>query len=719
MSTFQNILSLTQDSLAGLKQLGTFLGGFGLSFLLWLSHSWLSNFCDYYVVCVVCLGHMCYTSFMKLYFDKRLKDPTYYIQKGYRNGSKVTCKNVKIIGKHSELLKITDDPLSYAKEQVRLMNEKEKSGLQSIDLHLDFNELIQNNTEKSIAPLSTRNVGYFYLQHIYRQLSINEFFKNACSGNKITFDIDRVNRFLVYDRILRPGSKLHTWQNKDWYYEEPDFEYQHIMRTMDILEDNYAEYISWLFKYSNNIVKRDTSRCYYDCTNYYCETETNDDNYVDEVTGEEIKGLREYGKSKENRPNPIVEMGLFMDNQGIPMSMCIHPGNTNEQVTAIPLEKELIKMFKDADHDNNGSFIYVADGGLGSTWIRQFNSMGGRCFIVTQSIKKMSEVMQNSVFNDCDYWIPTSDNDDKKDKDGRTIVQSDPISIEFLKTFDKNDKDNLRYYNSMAYKVIDADNLIDLGLTETKICKNGKAKSVKVKGTLKQKIIIRFSRKYMEYQRYIRNRQVERAKNLIRKCDPDELKKSQNDAKRFIKKTTTAKDGGEVQVSYSIDTDRIAEEEKYDGFYALATNLQIDMISAPDNPLKSKPDLTDVLEIVSISETRNKIEECFRIMKTNFEARPIYHRKHEHIISHFMICYTALLIYRLLEIKVNQSRYHCTTQDIIETLNHMIVGNVEDQYYISLYGGCTTLTALEETFNGGLNHKRYYPKTLNKLSRSF
>jgi len=656
---------------------------------------------------------------MKLYYDKRLKDPTYYVQKGYRNGSKVTCKNVKIIGKHSELLKITDDPLAYAREQVRLMNEKEKIGLQSIDLHLDFNELIQNNADKTIAPLYTRNVGYFYLQHIYRQLKVDEFFKNACDDKKITFDADRVNRFLVYDRILRPGSKLHSCQSKDWYYENPDFEYQHIMRTLDILEDNYTKYISWLFKYSNNIVKRDTSRCYYDCTNYYCETETYDDDYVDEVTGEEIKGLRQYGKSKENRPNPIVEMGLFMDNQGIPMSMCIHPGNKSEQVTAIPSEEELIKMFKEADRDNDGSFIYVADGGLGSSWIRQFNSMGGRCFIVTQSIKKMSEVMQQSIFNDFDYWVPVTDKEASKDKDGRTIIRSEPISIEFLKTFDKNDKEYLKYYNAMAYKVIDADNLIDLGLTEQKACKNGKIKTVKVKAKLKQKIIIRFSRKYMEYQRFVRNRQVERAKNLINKCDPDELKKSQNDAKRFIKKTTTAKGGGEVQVSYSLDTSRIAEEEKYDGFYALATNLQIDMVNTPENPLNTKPDLTDVLEIVSISETRNKIEECFRIMKTNFEARPIYHRKYEHIISHFMICYTALLIYRLLEIKINKGRYHCTTQDIIETLNHMVVGNVEDQYYLSLYGGCTTLTALEETFNCGLNHKRYYPKTLNKLARSF
>jgi transposase len=493
------------------------------------------------------------------------------------------------------------------------------------------------------------------------------------------------------------------------------------MRTLDLLNDNYSDYLSWLFRYSNKIVKRDTSRCYYDCTNFYCETESEDDDYEDEVTGEKAEGLRQYGPSKERKGQPIVEMGLFMDRQGIPLSMCIHPGNKSEQRTAVPLEEKLIRMFQDADVKNPGSFIYVADGGLGSSWIREFNAMGGRSFIVTQSIKKLSDQMKEAVFNDCDYWIPSWDKEQHTDENGRVTAGSKPVSLEFLKTFDKNDESYLPFYNASAYKVIEADSLIDLGLTETKTCKNGHIRQVKAKGVLKQKLIIRFSRKYMEYQRFIRNRQIERAREMLGHMDPDDLKKSQNDAKRFIKKHTKTKSGEGVEIYYTIDEDRIAEEEKYDGFYALATNLQIDMIRDKDSsdPKAVKPDMTDILEIISISETRNKIEDCFRIMKTNFDARPIYHRKPGHIIAHFMICYTALLIYRLLEVQLNSGPYHCTTNDIIETLNHMVVGNVEDMYYQSLYGGSKTLTALNDTFGGGMNRKRYLPKTLNKISRSF
>lgn len=649
---------------------------------------------------------------MKLWYDKRLSDPMFYGQIGVRNGHKVKSINVKKFGKRSELLKITDNPEAYVKEQIRIINEKEKSGQQELTLHLDFNEKINSDLSRSVSPLNTRNIGYFYLQHIYKKLDVKAFFKNVTENSRISFDPDLVNRFLVYDRILDPGSKLHTFQHKEWYYEEPDLKYQDIMKTMDILQQNYSSYISWLFKKSGKIVKRDTSRCYYDCTNFYFEKESPDDDYTDEVTHEFIPGIRKYGHSKENRPNPIVEMGLFMDRQGIPLSMCIHPGNDSEQITAVPLEKEMIKMFQEADKDSDASFIYVSDGGLGSASIRLFNSMGGRYFIVTQSIKKMSAKLQEAVFNDFDYWLPVTDKSTGK-------VTSVTVAVESLKSFDKTAKENLELYNSYAYKVINADNLIDLGFTEEKVCKNGKAVTRKVKATLKQQIIIRFSRKMMEYQRTVRNRQIERAKAKLGSLDPDTYKKGQNDVTRFIKKSTTAKDGSEVETEFSLDTDRIAEEEKYDGYYAYATNLKIELIEDEADPTIKKPDLNDVLGIVSVASKRDKIEECFRIMKTNFNGRPVYHWKREHIIAHFMICYTALLVYRLLEVKLNEGRFHCTTQDIIETLKHMVVGNVEDLYYQALYGGSTTLTVLNEIFDVQLDLKHYYPKTLNKIARSF
>ncbi len=613
---------------------------------------------------------------MKLNYDKKSKDPTYFIQMGIRNGKKTTTKNVARIGKHSELLKITDDPLTYAKEQVKKYNEEynEKKKV-SLDLKIDFAQKLKASND--IESKSTNsNIGYFFLQQIYHDLKIKSFFDKITADTKIKFDPNLVNRFLTVARIISPDSKLGTSQNLNYFYEKPEFDYVHILRTMDILADHYDEYITHLFEKSCDVIKRDTSVCFYDCSNYYFEIEDNDEDYVDEVTGEIIKGLRKYGISKEHRPNPIVEMGLFMDRDGIPLSMCITSGSDNEQTTAIPLEKKLTEMFK------GKKFIYCADAGLGSLNIRNFNSMGGRAFIVTQSIKKLSDAMKKAVFSDIDYQL---------------LSDNSSITLKQMKSFDKTDEKNLRLYNDKAYKIIQADKAFDCGLYEEKICKNGVVRKVKSKTIIPQKIIITFSRKMMEYQRYIRNRQIERAKKILKNLDPDTYKKGPNDVTRFIKRKSKTTSGEEVTELYEIDQSVIEEEEKYDGFYAIATNL--------DDPAK---------DIIEISSNRYKIEDCFRVLKTNLSARPVFHQKRERIISHFLICYTALLIYRILEKKLNTTNTHFTTENIIETLRNMNVANIEDMCYMSTYTCSQVVTELNAVINLGLDKKYYQPKYLNK-----
>ena len=636
----------------------------------------MSNYQNNFVVCVACCCIMWYNGAMKLWFDRKSKDPTYFVQLGVRNGKKTTTKNVARIGKHSELLKITDDPLAYAKEQVKKYNEEYiKENRVSLDIKVDFAEKIKASAE--ITSKNTQlNIGYFFLQQIYHELDIHSFFRNVTSDMKIEFDPDLVNRFMTYSRILNPDSKLGAHQHLDHYYEQPDFNYVHILRTMDIMKEHYEEYIAHLYEKSCGIVKRDTSVCFYDCSNYYFEVETDDEDYVDEVTGETVKGLRKYGPSKEHRPNPIVEMGLFMDRDGIPLSMCITSGSDNEQTTAIPLELQLIKMFK------GKKFIYCADAGLGSFNIRNFNSMGGRAFIVTQSIKKLSDRLKQAVFNDCDYRLLSTD---------------EPVTLEYMKNFDRFDQENKNLYNDRAYKILEADTALDVGLYEEKVCKNGKTRKVKSKAVLKQKIIISYSRKMMEYQRCIRNRQIERARKLLKNIDPDTYKKGPNDVTRFIKRTSSTESGEEVTDEYEIDQSIIDEEEKYDGFYAVATNL--------DDSAK---------DIIEISANRYKIEDCFRVMKTNFSARPVYHQKRDRIIAHFMICYTALLIYRILEKKLNLNNTHFTIDNVIETINNMEVANVEDMCYMSTYTNSLVCTALNAVSGLGLDKKYYQPKELNK-----
>ena len=612
---------------------------------------------------------------MKLFYDKKAKDPTYYAQQGIRNGKKTTTRNVKNFGKHSELLKITDDPLVYVKKEIEKMNEEYRVGKVEYDFKIDFNEKVER-TEDEASKSKNVNIGYFYLQEIIRRLELKEFFLNAASERKIKFDPYTVLRFLIYSRILDPASKLHTWECLDNYYEKPSFDYQHIPRSMDILNDNYDDYLRWTFEKSNSVVKRDSSVLYYDCTNFYFECEKEDDIVVDEITGEVMTGLRKYGVSKEHRPNPIVEMGLFMDKNGIPISMCLHPGNTSEQLTAVPLEKEILRMKEGA------KFIYCADAGLGSYNIRKFNSMGGRAFIVTQSVKKLSDTLKTAVFNDYDYRLLSNDK---------------AVSVDMLKSMDKTDEKNLSLYKDMAYKVLNADKALDLGLYEEVVQKNGKIKKVKAKGTLKQKVIITFSRKMMEYQRTVRNRQIERARKMVERNDPEEIKKGPNDVRRFMKRTASTKSGEKAIVSYTIDEEKIKEEEKYDGYYAVATNL--------DDPAR------DILEV---SHNRYKIEDCFRIMKTNFSGRPVFHWTEPRIRAHFLICYTALLVYRLLECQLDNQGTHVTTENLITTLQNMNVVNVHDFEYMATFKGSKTLDALTRLSTLEIDRAHYRPKDLNK-----
>lgn len=614
---------------------------------------------------------------MKLNYDRKSKDPTYFAQIGYRDANgKPTTRNIKRYGKHSELLKITDDPLAYVKADIKKMNEEMKVGKLQETFTIDFNNRLEPSGAE-VSAATNKNIGYFYLQAIYQKLDIRKFMDRITADKKISFDCNEINAFLNYSRILYPSSKLEFVNTVDQFFDAPDIDHQHVLRFMDILHDHTNEYIEWLFRKSNHVLKRNTDVMYYDCTNFYSEIETPDEDYTDPITGEVITGLRQYGVSKEHRPNPIVEMGLFVDNRGIPVSMCIHPGNKSEQLTAVPLEKEILKM------TDGKKFVYCADAGLGSYSIRQFNSMNGRAFVVTQSIKKLSEPLQQAVFNDIDYKLLS---------DGKTSM-----SVKQMKDFDRTDEKNRALYDDMIFKVITADKAVDTGLLEMVQLKNGKSRKQKVTGNLHQRIIITFSRKMFEYQRTIRNRQIERAKRTLSMKDPEEIKKGNNDVKRFLKRIAKGKGGEDAEVTYVIDEEKIREEEKYDGFYAVATNLN-----------------DSAKEILAISHQRYKIEECFRIMKTNFEGRPYYHSTPERIRTHFVICYSALLIYRLLECLLDDQKTHATTKQMIDTMKNMTVVDINGMFYHAAYTDSKTLQALEKIFPLTLNCKDYLPKDLKK-----
>lgn len=630
---------------------------------------------------------------MKLNYDRKSKDPTYFIQIGFRNGKKTSTRNIARIGRHSELLaRGIADPLAYAKQKVAEANEQQKSGKVSMELPVDFTEKLRSS-DALASSSSSLGIGYFFLQAVYHQLKLKDFFKKVTTDSKISFDPNEVNRFLTFSRILAPDSKLGTYDNLGHYFEQPSIQYQHILRTMDILYRNYDAYITHLYEQSERIVKRDTSICYFDCTNFYFETESEDTD-VDEVTGEILKGFRRYGPSKEHRPNPLVEMGLFMDSQGIPISMCLAAGSENEQTLAIPLEEKIIRMF------HGRRFIYCADAGLSSLNIRLFNSLGGRAFIVTQSVKKLSAVLQEAVFNDYDYHL---------------LSDGSAVSIRDMKAFDRFQEGNLSLYQDRAFKLLSADRAVDTGLMETVVCKNGKKKRVSSKALLHQTIIVTFSRKMMEYQRHIRNGQIDRARSLLKSLDPETFKKGPNDVTRFIRRNPKYKEGTGAADEYVLNQERIELEEKYDGYYTVATNLQKEETESDEEFVRS---------ILSKNEKRYQIEDCFRVMKTNFNARPVFHQTEERITAHFLICYTALLVFRLLQARLDeycrkqkQEKIHLTAENIIRTLQNMEVTNVQDLFYLATYTDSKTLEVLNAVYDLKLDHKYYLPKEMNKKLR--
>lgn len=630
---------------------------------------------------------------MKLNYDRKSKDPTYFIQIGFRNGKKTSTRNIARIGRHSELLaRGIADPLAYAKQKVAEANEQQKSGKVSMELPVDFTEKLRSS-DALASSSSSLGIGYFFLQAVYHQLKLKDFFKKVTTDSKISFDPNEVNRFLTFSRILAPDSKLGTYDNLGHYFEQPSIQYQHILRTMDILYRNYDAYITHLYEQSERIVKRDTSVCYFDCTNFYFETESEDTD-VDEVTGEILKGFRRYGPSKEHRPNPLVEMGLFMDSQGIPISMCLAAGSENEQTLAIPLEEKITRMF------HGRRFIYCADAGLSSLNIRLFNSLGGRAFIVTQSVKKLSAVLQEAVFNDYDYHL---------------LSDGSAVSIRDMKAFDRFQEGNLSLYQDRAFKLLSADRAVDTGLMETVVCKNGKKKRVSSKALLHQTIIVTFSRKMMEYQRHIRNGQIDRARSLLKSLDPETFKKGPNDVTRFIRRNPKYKEGTGSADEYVLNQERIELEEKYDGYYAVATNLQKEETESDEEFVRS---------ILSKNEKRYQIEDCFRVMKTNFNARPVFHQTEERITAHFLICYTALLVFRLLQARLDeycrkqkQEKIHLTAENIIRTLQNMEVTNVQDLFYLATYTDSKTLEVLNAVYDLKLDHKYYLPKEMNKKLR--
>lgn len=553
----------------------------------------------------------------------------YVIRSTYENG-KHSSKIVEKLGTYAELSKIHNDPIAWAKQYIRQLNDKEKEATRKVLLQFSQDKSIPKDFQKSF------NIGYLFLQYIYYMLGLHKLTANISSKYKIAYDFDSILSRLIYSRIIFPASKLSTFSESKKFLEQPDFQLQHVYHALDIIakEDSYLQ--SELYKNSCTLSKRNDSILFYDCTNFFFESESQSD-------------IRQYGCSKEHRPSPIVEMGLFMDGDGIPLAFSIFEGNKNEQQSLIPLEQQIIKDFA------HSKFVVCTDAGLSSFQNRCFNNKANRAFITTQSIKKLKSYLKEWCL-DTHGWYAEGFNNDFD----ISSLQNDETLIE-------------KYKNTIFFK-------------ERWINENG----------LEQKLIVTFSLKYKFYQQNIRKSQVDRAKQIIAN-GPSKLKSNNpNDCKRFITKTSITPDGEIAKkTNLSLNEDRIENEAKYDGFYAVCTNLD-----------------ESACRIADINRNRWEIEECFRIMKTDFEARPVYLQNDERIKAHFMTCFLSLIIFRYLEKKLN---YKYTSSEIIKTLRSMNLTEVGHEGFIPSYTRTDITDHLHEVFRFRTDYEILSKQTMKKI----
>ena len=517
-----------------------------------------------------------------------------YVTKSIRVNGRPTTKVIEKLGTVAELKEKLNgrDPIEWAEEYVKELTRLDKEGRREIIVKYSPVNRVVKGKQRLYSG------GYLFLQRIYHDLGIDKICNKIADGHKFKYDLDSILSRLVYGRIIFPASKLATYELSKKFFEQPLFKEHQMYRALEVIGEEMDNIQAELYKRSAKVINRKASVLYYDCTNFFFEIEQEED-------------LKQYGYSKEHRPNPIVQMGMFMDGDGLPLAFSINAGNTNEQITLKPLEKKVLSEFE------LSKFVVCTDAGLSSAANRKFNDVWGRAFITTQSVKKLKKHLKEWAL-DFSGWRLSGETPD------------------INKLYDISEIDEIEHKESTFYK--------EQWVNEDK---------------LEQRLIVTYSVKYKDYQRRIRDGQIERAEKLIA-TSPTKLKKAnQNDYKRFITKLS-ATDEGEVAENehYYINTQTIRDEEAYDGLYAVCTNLE-----------------DDVATIVSVNHRRWEIEECFRIMKHEFKARPAYVKRDRRIEAHFMTCFISLLIYRILEKKLNEE-FTC----------HQIIKELRDMYFLQLPG---------------------------------
>ena len=559
------------------------------------------------------------------------KNINYYsiIEDYYRNGKRTT-KTIITLGNDSKVSKLAqEEGIDVDTWLNKCLNE-----------YINIKDDSKNNEKVIIEKYSNKiipkdkinkfNVGYLFLKDIYYSLRLDKIVKYITEKYKFEFDLNEVLCNLILSRIIYPSSKLKTYELSKNFIETPKYNLENLYRGLTYLNNNLDYIQKQLYNNSKSVIDRNTKIMYFDCTNYYFD--------INEETE-----LQKYGHGKDGKAKPLVGMGLFMDGNGLPIAMNIFPGSDSETKQLIPLQKQIVNDFDLEDKKT----IICTDAAMCTDEIKQFNIKDGRSFVITQSIKKLKQIYKDEIFKD-DNWR----------------IVGDLTHIYKLSDFLNDEEKSKVHYETIFYKIVQ---------TET--------------AHVVQDLIVTFQIKYRDYLRNVRNGQIERAKKKISSSnngDKIKLSNNPNDYRRLIKedvkviesskKSSNEKSSNSLNesskkekysYSYSIDEDVIKEEEKYDGYYGITTNLT-----------------GDISEILAISKNRWEIEESFRILKTDFDSGTIHLSREDRIKAHFLTCFISLLIYRILENKLN---YKYTHNQIIEKIREMEVYEEKGSGYSPAY----------------------------------
>ena len=567
---------------------------------------------------------------MRLQASKSKNAVSYYVVKSIRDQGKRTTKVVEKLGTLESLKKRagSQDPLTWANNYVAELNKAEKHKRQEIIVKYSNDRIVSKDKERLF------NGGYLFLQKIYYELGLHNICKDITKKYKFEYDLNNILSRLIYSRIIYPSSKLSTFELSKSFIEKPNFELHDVYRALDVIAKESDFIQSELYNNSLKITKRKTGILYYDCTNYFFEIE-------------QASGIRQYGHSKEHRPNPLVQMGLFMDGDGIPLAFDINPGNTNEQSTLKPLEKKILKDF------NLAKFIVCTDAGLSSLDNRRFNSYNDRAFITTQPIKKLKSHLKEWALDPKGWKLSAS------------------AAVHDIESIDEEQYKEATFYKERWIK----------------------------ENNFEQRLIVTYSIKYRNYLRTLRSNHIQRADKVI-KNNPSKLSKNnQNDYKRLINQTHLT-DNGELadNTVLSLDIQAIQNEAMFDGFYAVCTNLE-------DKPNK----------IIEVNKRRWEIEECFRILKSEFKARPVYLTNDDRIRAHFITCFIALMIFRLLEKRINNVFSY---NQIIDQLRSMDFFEVRGEGYTSVYTRTDFTDSLHDVYGFRTDYEILTNSDIRKIINS-